>query len=256
MKKVALLMVAASFAALASAQRTPLGVSGYNFDGIADGPDSSLAGVVGSTTGVMDSIYDYYTQGFDLLAPTSGLPAIPIVSAADPTTTFLLAAPTANNVLLLRQSGSGATSGTLTLSSAGSFQSLAFLLTGFNGSQPGGYQLNFSAGPATTGSFTATDNFNGAGFAISGFGRVSRLDGVFDLAGGTNPRLYQVTVGLSVPDQGRVLQSITFTNNETSGTAFHNIGVFGVSGQAAVPEPASLLILSAGAAFLARRRRK
>src|SRR5437016_5187117 len=148
MKKFALLMVAASCAAFVSAQRTPLGLSGFNFDGIADGTDSSLAGVVGSTTGSLDSIYVYFTQGFDTASPTTGLPTASFVSAADATTTFQLKAPTVNNVLLLQQAGSGATSGALTLTTPTSFVSLAFLITGFNGTQPGSYALNFSSGAA------------------------------------------------------------------------------------------------------------
>jgi len=166
-----------------------------------------------------------------------------------------LRAPTGNNVLLLRQALSGATTGTLTLTTPTAFTSLAFLVTGFNGSQPGSYALNFSTGLATTGTFTALDNFNNTGFALSGFGRVSGQNGAFDLAGGSNPRLYQVSVNLSAADQARTLSSITFTNTETTGTAFHNVGVFGISG-APVPEPASLLVLGLASAIVARRRRQ
>jgi hypothetical protein len=255
MKRLVLFAVLCGSAAFAAAQRTPISVSGFNFDGIANGPDSSVTGVQASTTGVMDSIYDYFTLGFDPVAPTTGLPTSSFVSAADATTTFQLASPTVNNVLLLRQANSGQTTGTLTLNTPTLFSSLAFLVTGFNGSQPTGFTLNFASGLPTSGSFTATDNFNGSPFAINGFGRVSRSDGIFDLAGGTNPRLYQITVNLAGGDQTRALTSIAFTNNETSGTNFHNVGVFAISGTP-VPEPASMVALSIGALALLRRRRK
>jgi hypothetical protein len=250
MNRTPTLMVALALAAAASAQRTPIATTGYNFDGIANGTSAAT-----STTGTLDSIYDYYTVGFNTGSPTSGLPTASFVSAADATTTFQLQSPASNNVLWLQQAGSGATSGTLNLSTPGSYSSLAFLLTGFNGSQPGTYSLNFSSGLPTTGSFTALDNFNQAGFAISGFGRVSRSDGLFDAVGSTNPRLYQVTVTLTSGDAARTLTSITFNNAETSGTVFHDIGVFGVSG-APVPEPASMVVLGAGALALLRRRKK
>src|SRR4051794_7381129 len=99
MKRLALIAVFGMACVLASAQRTPIAATGYNFDGIANGPDSSLAGVQGSTTGVMDSIYDYFTVGFDTAAPTIGLPTSSFASAADPTTTFQLQSPSANNLL-------------------------------------------------------------------------------------------------------------------------------------------------------------
>ncbi len=245
----------ASVVAYSAAQNTPIALSGYNFDGIANGSDSSLAGIQGSTTGVLDSIYVYYTLGFDPAATSTGLPTASFTSAANPGTTFQLASPAGNNLLWLQQSGSGATSGTLTLVTPRSYATLALLVTGFNGNQPGGYSLNFASGSPTAGAFTAPDNFNQAGFAINGFGRVSRLDGIFDLAGGSNPRLYEVDVNLSAADQARTLNSITFTNNEASGTAFHDVGVFGVSGQA-VPEPASIVALGLGFAAAARRWRR
>jgi hypothetical protein len=252
MKRYALLIVIASLAGSAPAQRTPLALTGFNYDGIADGTSASS-----STTGTLDSIYDYFTMGFDAAVPSAGLPTAIFTSAADATTTFQFAPAKGNNLLWLQQHGSGATSGTLTLVTPEEFSSLAFLETGFNGSQPTGYSLNFSTGSPTTGSFTASDNFNNTGFAIDGFGRVSRSDGVFDSVGTTNPRIYQITVTLSSADEARTLDSITFTNNETSGTAFHDVGIFGVSGAVvAAPEPVTMLALGVGVLALARKRRR
>ena len=252
MKKVLLVAGFASLAVFGVAGNTPLALTGFNFDGIADGAGTAA----GSTTGTLDSLYDYFTLGWDAAAPSAGLPTASFVSAANASTTFLLAAPQGDNLLWLQQSGSGATSGSLSLSTPGAFTTLAFLVTGFNGSQPTGYSLNFAAGSPTLGSFSSLDNFNNAGYAIDGFGRVSRGDGVFDSVGGTNPRLYEIDMTLSAADQLRTLDSVTFTNNETSGTSFHDVGVFGISGAVAAPEPASLCALGLGLAALARRKQR
>ncbi|MHB8636312.1 MAG: PEP-CTERM sorting domain-containing protein [Fimbriimonadaceae bacterium] len=252
MKRIYWVVGVAAFAASATAGNTPLSLTGYNFDGIADGSGTAA----GSTTGTLDSIYDYFTKGFDAAAPTAGLPTTSFISAFNASTTFLLAAPSGDNLLWLQQHGSGATSGTLTLAAPATFTTLAFLVTGFNGSQPTGYALNFASGTPTSGSFTSSDNFNQTGYAINGFGRVSRSNGVFDSIGSTNPRLYEIDVTLSSTDALRTLDSVTFTNNETSGTTFHDVGVFAISGASPAPEPASLAALGLGLTALCRRRRR
>src|SRR5579862_5094348 len=53
LRKLALIAILASLAALGFGQRTPIALTGYNFDGIADG-----ASATSSTTGTLDSIYD------------------------------------------------------------------------------------------------------------------------------------------------------------------------------------------------------
>ena len=252
MKKIVIVASFASLAGFGVAGNTPISLTGFNFDGIADGSGSAAS----STTGTLDSIYDYFTLGWDTGTPSAGLPTASFVSAFNANTTFLLAAPKGNNLLWLQQAGSGATSGTLSLAAPGSFTTLAFLVTGFNGSQPTGYSLNFSAGSPTSGSFTSLDNFNNSGYAINGFGRVSRSGGAFDSIGSTNPRLYEIDLTLSGADQLKTLDSVTFTNNETSGTTFHDVGVFAISGASAVPEPASLCALGLGLAAIARRKRR
>ena len=232
--------------------RTPLTLSGYNQDIIANGTyTASTVGSVttNSTTTTVDGQGNvYYQRGYNTGNTALGLPTAAFTSNSNGSTTFQLAAATANNVLLL----GGGTSGTLTLGTAGKFTALAFLVTGFDGSIPSSYTLNFSTGSATTGTFTALDNFDNTPFAIGGFDRARRGTGAFD-NNTSNPRLYEVDLTLASGDIARTLQSITFGNTAASG----NLAVFGVSATA-VPEPATWLagaLLCVGAAWTFRRHR-
>nr|HMS57145.1 hypothetical protein [Fimbriimonadaceae bacterium] len=180
-------------------------------------------------TDVLDSIYTYFTLGFNPALPAVGLPTNSFSSLAGTSTVFRLQNPDSNNLFLLRTPGQGSSSGTFNLLTPGRYSRLSFLVTGFNGSNPGAYSLNFSNGEPTSGTFTAADNFNQSGFALSGFGRVSRLDGAFANPSG-NPRLYIVEVPVAAQDQSRTLVSITFSATTSGVDPYKNIGVFGVSG--------------------------
>lgn len=210
----------------------PIGVHGFDFDGVADGPpvENDPFAVQASTTGDLDSQYVYFKMGFWASNPFVGLPPDgAILSALDGNSTFQLQAYDGPNMLLLRQAGSGETTKTLTLNSAASYSRLSFLITGFNGRQPLQYTLNFTTGSPYTDTIFASDNFNTADFALQAFGRVSRTTGAFQ-SDGSNPRLYQADVWLGPAEASRTLQSITFSNVETTGVNARNIGVFAVSG--------------------------
>jgi hypothetical protein len=215
-----------------TADSMPIAVTGFDFDGIADGGpvvNDPLA-VQASTDGDLDSQYVYFAQGFWLLNPAIGLPASgTILSALDGGSIFQLRPYNGPNMLLLRQAGSGQSTKTLTLTSPDRYSRLSFLVTGFNGRQPLQYTLNFLGGGTFTDTIFASDNFNTPDFAMNAFGRVSRTTGVFQ-NDGSNPRIYQADVWLSPTEASQVIQSITFTNAETTGVSARNIGVFAVSG--------------------------
>jgi len=261
MKKIALITALGGLAVMGFAQSSPIVVnSGYNFDGIANGSEanyaSNLAAVQATTTGPLDGIYVFFEQGFLTDNPSYGLPVGGAFTSAGDGTNFQFGNYAANNVLLLNAAGTGLdNSGSLSFAGA-SYTSLSFLVDGFNGDQPGSFELDFSDGSNTIGNFTATDNFGNADNALSGFGRVSYQD-AGEQVGNGEPTMFQINYTLSSQDAAKTLTSILFTNNETANDAGQNIAIWAISGQPqAVPAPSALLGFGVcGLALLARRRR-
>ena len=215
----------------------PIEVSGFNVDGIADGSYKSAASVTDSTSDKLDNNGNvFYQKGFNPDGGKSevGLPAgQSFASDANANTTFALQPATGKNLLLLRNTGTteprGVSTGTLSLTTPRVYASLAFLVTGFDGTDIDvSYQLTFEDGKTTVGKFLVKDNFDGSSPALSGFDRVD-TQGNFGGSDPSNPRLYEMDVSLAKADQGHALKSVTFTNNNTeSGT---NVAVFAISGE-------------------------
>jgi hypothetical protein len=241
-----------------AANISPLSLTGYNYDGIADPGRSNP---VGDTTGTLETFSDYFAQGFDRLRPTIGLPAgATFTSTFNRNTTFAIQPFDANNLLLLGGNASPAPSATatLTLTKPSAVSQLAFLITGFNGNIAGSYSLNYLTGAARTGTFVAPDNFGTGNVALSGFGRYLFGTGIQETP--FRPELFELDVSA---DPSRTLGSITFSDIQTMPTGFNGppvLGVFGVSATA-VPEPTTgvlliLGVLCAAASILNRNRRE
>lgn len=260
------LLAFTTLAVSVSAQvQTPIAATGYNQDVIANGTAAGTTNAQyatqaqATTTTTIDGLFNLFAAGFVSPASIYGLPNADdraFASFASPGTTFQLQDYSSNNVLLLGAEGG---TGSLTLATARAYTDLSFLVSGYNGNDPGTYTLNFVGGTSTAGTFTAADNFNvNDNVAISGFGRVNRTSGALQ-ADHVNPRMYEVKLALTATDALKSLQSVTFTNNAvggTTGTSLKNIGIYGISGAAnPVPEPASLVALGLGAAAFLRRRR-
>jgi hypothetical protein len=231
---------------------SPLGLMGYNYDGIAD---PGYATPVGCTTGTLETFSDYFAPGFDPANPSIGLPTgSTFTSTFNNNTTFAIQPYNQNNLLLLGPAGSPAPSptGTLTLSNPSAVSELAFLITGFNGYIAGSYTLNYATGPADSGTFVAPDNFGTGNTAISGFGRYLFGPGIQEFP--TTPELFELDV---TADPSRTLDSLTFSNIQFQPTGYNGppvLGVFGVSASA-VPEPTSLAVTGLATAGLLLRRR-
>lgn len=170
-------------------------------------------------------------------APT-GLPSSrTFTSAANPVTSYQLrpydggaGGQISNNSLFLSNDAGQSNTGTITLATGGSFQTISLLATSGSASSTFTATLKFSAGADTvvTG-LVSPDWFNGTPFALANLGRMEREDGFPDGGAITNPRLYPIDIHLSAADQARTLTSIQIDRSSATGG---RLNIFGLSGAA------------------------
>lgn len=217
--KLSLLLACICFSLQAKAVFTPVTVTGFNQDVVANG----IGAPTTSTTAAFDiATYCLVASDYKLNAtspsPTYFLPTSNVVnSAVTAGLSFNLAPYTGNNSLKLTTNGS---SGTLTLTNTSLIGNVYLLCAGGDGSPTGNITVSFVGGGSQT--FTGevfSDWYNNSGFAIQGIGRVNRLTGAIDAASGTtNPRLYQKMLVISPSNYGKTIQSITITKTIATGS--------------------------------------
>ncbi|WP_326982838.1 T9SS type A sorting domain-containing protein [Chryseobacterium sp. MYb264] len=162
---------------------------------------------------------------------TYGLPIDGIITTAVAATsglTFQLASYSTDNSLRLPNAND---TGTLTLASPLAATNLYVLAVSGSGASTGEITVNFQDG--TTQVFANTnfqDWYGGTNFAIQGIGRIHRGTNALDAAGGTNPRIYQIALAIDTANQGKQITSVTFRKTSTAATV---INIFGISAQAA-----------------------
>jgi hypothetical protein len=250
---------------VAGAGSIPIVISGFNQDvvveaGAVNDSTTHYAGAVTATmdTGTAKTFYTWYEAGLPGGAG-GGLPAAGVfTSAADPTTQFLLAPYNKADVLLLDRD---TTSGTLKFAAPQAYTGLSFLTSSGLGSSSSpvlNLTINFADGtaPLTGLSIVSPDWFNNGPVALTAAGRVRVDTGTYDHVGSDNPRLYQENVTLPAAATLHPISSIDIVWSANGSTTAHT-AIFAVSG--AVPEPASVSMLSTGVIALAlaawRRRR-
>ncbi|MCX8531418.1 T9SS type A sorting domain-containing protein [Chryseobacterium luquanense] len=211
-----------------------LTVTGFNADVIANGVGPSL----NSTTMSLDKDTDnfaYMSRDFKVnssaTALTYGLPENGLITSAVATTsglTYQMASYSGNNSLRLPNANDA---GTLTFATPKAANNLYVLAVSGSGDSTGDITVNFQDG--TTQVFSSTnfqDWYGGTNAAIQGIGRINRATNVLDAAGGTNPRIYQITLAISTANQSKLITSVTVKKTSTAATV---INVFGISAQVA-----------------------
>ncbi|MFM8592015.1 MAG: gliding motility-associated C-terminal domain-containing protein [Sphingomonadales bacterium] len=223
------------------AQFTPVAVTGFNHDIVAEAGTSSLA--VTSTQidgpGVTASNSVLYTAGF---AATNTISAggLPNAGTFSSTTagSYALAAYTGNNALIVPRSQSG----TLSLQTPAAYTKIRLLA--FSAEEKTvacllNISLTFSDGTITPylTNYTLSDWFGGMVNVVSqGMGRVKRVAaGPYTPEGITtnDPRFYFIEITLNCTDRSKLLQTVRINNVSAGTTSVYPNAVFmGLSGTA------------------------
>jgi len=214
---------------------SPINITGFNFDAVAETPPNSLA----STTQRLDAAGSnmvFYsanfatTMGFGGGLPNSGT----IVTGLK---TYQLRPYNVSNTIFVPT----ATNRTITLSTPSNYSKLSFLLFSTEGTSTMSITVNYTNLTSTSfGNFVISDWFGGVNFAISNLGRCSRVANVVSSNGlPNNPRIYFLDINLSCADQLKNISSIV-----VRGIA-GNIGTYIMAVSGATPPTPILTINSA-----------
>ena len=182
---------------------TPVAVTGFNADGIAE---DTLA--ITHTSRALDgSDYVLYSYHYGtILGSNQGLPDNDTVASID--AIYQLQPYNQNNLLYL---DNGVTD-SLVLVTPTSFASLYILAMSTEGAGTNNYTLRFTDGTiATFNGVALSDWFSGTNPVISGIDRAGRTTGTPD-HNSVNPSLYANTLTLQCADRNKLIRSIVIAN--------------------------------------------
>ncbi|HEX5218055.1 MAG TPA: immunoglobulin domain-containing protein [Verrucomicrobiae bacterium] len=218
----------------------PLNPASFNNDPVVEaGAPAALSSVVTATMdqGTNKNGATFYEQGYNQLAPTTGMPpAGSFVTNATLDRVFLLPPDYhANNAVLVGKNAGGATpvsSGSLTLTTPGAYSVLSFLTASGNGPVLVGYRIHFADTSTEEGTFSSLDWFNGAANVYNNSGRVAMDGGVQNVGGSPAGALFAADIAVNNP--GGVITSIDFFYSGSGGNNNTNNNgravIFAVSG--------------------------
>lgn len=226
-KCTAIYAVSGLLSAGATPVATPVAVTGFNRDLVVENtasgpPYTSSAQELNPAEGNA-----FYQSG--LSGKSYGLPVSGAFSSAYDGTLFQLQPYTANNALVL-SSGTGLTSGTLTLTTPAVYNSVAVIANSANATSgsTGLWTLHFADGSSYQTRYNAFDWFSNPGFALQGVERVNLSSGATQGGPTGDPRFYQTTLDLVAlfGTTNKPLTSVTFAKAPGVGAT----AVYAVSG--------------------------
>lgn len=211
---------------------TPVTVTGFNHDVIAESGTSSLTTTTVPLDGVTVSNKVMYSVAFRTANGFGGGGIADNGTITDASGSYQLAAYNSNNALLLQRTQTG----DLTLSTPAKFSFVRVLCFSTEGTSLVNVKLTFTDASVTNAltNYSLGDWFNGTtNLVLSGFGRCTRATPASGAdAFPSNPRLYYIDIPLSCADKQKQLQKINFTNVTTGGSnaPYPNAVFFAVSG--------------------------
>jgi gliding motility-associated-like protein len=211
---------------------TPVPVTGFNHDVIAEAGTSSLTTTTIPLDGVTVSNKVMYSVAFRTANGFSGGGIADNGTVTDAAGSYQLASYTGNNALLLQRTQTG----DLTLNTPAKFSFVRVLCFTTEGSSLVNVKLTFTDNSVTNAltNYVLGDWFNGTtNLVLSGFGRCTRATPASGAdAFPTNPRMYYIDIPISCANKQKLLQKINFTNVTTAGTnaPYPNAVFFAVSG--------------------------
>ncbi len=212
---------------------TPVTVTGFNHDVVAETGNSSLTTTTICVDGPSISNKVLYTTAFRDAngGGGGGIPNDGLIAVTG--ATYQLAPYGDNNALLIQRSQSG----DLTLTTPAKFSVIRVLAFATEGTVALNAVLHFSDGSSTNALTNYSLNdwfFATTSLVLSGIGRVTRASPASGFDGyPTNPRMYYIEIPIACADMQKDLQSITFSNATTQGNnaPFPNALLFAVSGK-------------------------
>jgi len=211
---------------------TPVSVTGFNHDVIAEAGTSSLTTTTIPLDGVTVSNKVMYSVAFRTANGFSGGGIADNGTVTDAAGSYQLASYTGNNALLLQRTQAGS----LTLNSPAKFSFMRVLCFTTEGSSLVNVSLTFTDNTTTNvlTNYVLGDWFNGTtNLVLSGFGRCTRATPASGAdAFPTNPRMYYIDIPISCANKQKLIQKVNFTNVTTAGTnaPYPNAVFFAVSG--------------------------
>ena len=213
---------------------TPVTITGFNHDVVAETGTSSLTTTTSALDGVAQSNKVMYTVSFGINNQFDG-GGIPdngtITNAAG---TYQLMPYNGNNALIVQRNQNA----DLTLTTPAKFSGLRVLCFATEGIAQVNVKLFFTDGSITNliTNYFLDDWFNGtSNLVLSGFGRCTRATPASGAdAFPNNPRLYFMDIPMTCADRQKSLQKINFSNVTTAGSnaPFPNAVLFALSGKA------------------------
>lgn len=228
---------------------TPVAVTGYTDDVVADGAGPAASSTTSpADQGVAGNRFCYVAPNYVSptgVTPVASLPGSRVVSSVlTPGLTFQLAPYNGPNSLRI----AGTSLGSLTLTTPQATQSVWVAAASGNGESAGTpvtMTVLFTDNTSQTFAVSVPDWYGGTGFAIQGVTRVNRDTDVLDNRPG-DPRIYQFELPLLPANYGRLVRGVQFSKTQpTNATILNVFNGFAITLSSACALPAGTLSATA-----------